>query len=108
MVATNTQHTTQAVERANNGEGETDPQGRKIMRMHSKPGQQRKAQAPTEVISNMWQNATAEMRAQWLQIFTALLSSPTDATVGELANIADEAYFEFHARCNPSKYETRG
>lgn len=88
---------------------ERDPLGRKVMRMPSRPGQiQRKTLAPQDVINDLWSKANDKMRSDWLQIFTAILSSGGESTAQEIAAIADECYFEYYARSNPSKFNPAG
>lgn len=86
--------------------------GKKVMRMPQKPGQQhqRRTLQPSELIASLWEKNDAKMRESWLQIYCSVIASSAgqDVTANELAQIADEAYFEFHARSNPSKYSTTG
>lgn len=107
MVATRHAAMQQQHDLATNDE-ETDAMGRKIMRMPARPGSARKTQTPSEAIDNLWKNANDKMRQDWLTLYAAILSSGGDQTADELADIADQAYFEFHARCNPSKFNPHG
>jgi len=107
MVATRTQHQQEAQRFADN-EPEVDAAGRQVVRMNARPGQSRKTQTPTEAIARLWSQSNDKMREDWLKCFSALLASANDATIPELAALADEAYFEFHARCNPSKFTPNG
>lgn len=91
------------------GAEEVDQNGRKIMRMPQRPGgggSSRKTQTAPEVIAGLWSKSNEQMRRDWLALYAAILASGGDQTAEEAAAIADEAYFEFHARSNPSRYDT--
>lgn len=98
-----------AVPREMQTDKEVSHDGRTIMRMPEGRGKQvRKPKEPAQVINEIWASANDKMRDDWLKIYCAILPSSGEASPRDVAIMADECYFEFYARANPSKYDPQG